>query len=235
MCNRLYALSATYVLLSAVVVAAADPLLVYDDFEHGFARWTTTDPEPASGVWRIERQAGSNHVLRVTGRSEYIPPYRSPHSIALLRDLQVGDFVLTAKVQSTSVSAGDHRDLCLFWCYQDPSHYYYAHLGARADERACQIFIVNGRPRQMITLGRAERTPWTGGWHDVKVVRRVADGGMEVYFDNMENPYMTARDRTFLWGQIGLGSFDDHGNFDDVRLRGRLIAPGHRFTPRQRD
>jgi hypothetical protein len=36
----------------------------------------------------------------------------------------------------------------------------------------------------------------------------------------MEKPLMTARDKTFTWGHVGLGTFDDHGNFDDFELRG---------------
>jgi hypothetical protein len=43
---------------------------------------------------------------------------------------------------------------------------------------------------------------------------------MAVYFDDMEKPLMTARDTTFGAGQIGLGTFDDNGNFDDVKLHG---------------
>ncbi len=48
-----------------------------------------------------------------------------------------------------------------------------------------------------------------------------------MYFDDMENPVMTARDKTFTWGRIGIGSFDDTGEFDEVRLYGEL----HRFVP----
>jgi hypothetical protein len=33
---------------------------------------------------------------------------------------------------------------------------------------------------------------------------------------------MQATDKTFVWGQIGVGSFDDTGNFDDVRLWGAI-------------
>jgi hypothetical protein len=36
---------------------------------------------------------------------------------------------------------------------------------------------------------------------------------------------MRATDRTFLSGQIGLGSFDDTGNWDDVRLYGQVLEP----------
>jgi hypothetical protein len=108
-------------------------------------------------------------------------------------------------------------------CYQDPTHFYYAHLGAKADPHACQIFIVNDAPRTMITVDQAKGTPWTEGWHNVKVERTVSDGSVKVYFDDMKKAYMTARDKTFTWGQIGIGTFDDHGNFDDVVLRGKKV------------
>ena len=128
------------------------PVLVKEDFEHGMDRWRTTDPKPKDGVWKIVDVGGKQkHALRVTGPSKYEPPYRSPHSIALLKDVKVGDFELTADVQNTNKSAGPHRDLCIFWGYQDPSHFYYVHFGAKADPHACQIFIVNDAPRVMIT------------------------------------------------------------------------------------
>ncbi len=197
------------------------PVLLREDFEQGLVRWKTTDPDPADSVWKIiEDGKPGNHVLRCTGISKFKPPFRSPLSIAWLKDIEVSDFELTARVQETNLNAGPHRDLCFFWGYQDPSHYYYAHLGAKADPHACQIFIVNDAARKMITVDQATGTPWTEGWHDVKVVRQVADGSMEVYFDDMKKPLMTARDKTFLWGQVGIGTFDDHGNFDDVVLRG---------------
>ena len=50
----------------------------------------------------------------------------------------------------------------------------------------------------------------------------VGDGSLKVYFNDMEKPYMTANDKTLTWGQVGIGTFDDHGNFDDVVLRGNL-------------
>jgi hypothetical protein len=35
---------------------------------------------------------------------------------------------------------------------------------------------------------------------------------------------MTAQDETFGAGLVGIGTFDDHGNFDDVELRGEVVA-----------
>jgi hypothetical protein len=196
------------------------PVIFQEDFEKGMDRWRTTDPagEP---VWKITDVGGKHkHVLRVTGQSKYQPPHRSPHSIALVKEEKVGDFELTALVQNTNKTAGGHRDLCIFWGYQDSSHFYYVHYGAQADPHACQIFIVNDAPRTMITKQPAKGTPWTDGWHKLRVVRRVKDGTIECYFDDMKKPLMTAKDTTFGAGLVGIGTFDDHGNFAEIELRG---------------
>jgi hypothetical protein len=231
-------------LLSALAVAplstfAAEselPVLFEDDFEQGTDNWQPTDPDPADSVWQIaevETEAGDdasgssgNHVLRVTGMSKYQPPFRSPHSIAWLKDKKVGDFEITAKVQNTNPSGGNHRDLCVFWGRQSPSEFYYVHFGAKADPHACQIFIVNNDKRTMITKDQAEGTPWGDGWHDIKITRDVETGRVDVYFDDMTKPLMTAEDTTFGAGEVGLGTFDDSGNFDEFVLRGDSVTNG---------
>jgi len=54
----------------------------------------------------------------------------------------------------------------------------------------------------------------------VKIVRRVADGQIAIFFYDMKSPIMTAEDKTFAWGQVGIGSFDDSGNWDDMKVFG---------------
>lgn len=222
-------LGSAYVLLSVLFVCIGTsvavekplPLLFQEDFEQGFERWQTTDVDKP--FWEIQQQSNFgelNQVLRVLGPSTYQPPHRSPPSIALLEEVLVSDFVLCLKLQSTNTTAGPHRDLCLFWGYQNPARFYYVHLGEKTDSASCQIFIVNESSRTPITVDKAAGTPWTNGWHEVKIVRSVSSGQIDVYFDNMDKPLMTANDTTFSWGQIGIGTFDDHGNFDDIELRG---------------
>ena len=211
------------------------PLLFADDFEHGFLRWQTTDPDPEKLSWEVVETPGPagelTKALRTTGKSTYEPPHRSPPNFALVKDMVVGDFEITADVQSTNVDAGAHRDMCIFWGYQDAAHFYYVHFGAQADPHACQIFIVNNAPRTAITVNEAKGTPWTTGWHKVKVVRRLADGAIEVYFDDLKQPFMTARDETFKYGRVGLGTFDDNGNWDNFQLRGVNAKPEKESAP----
>lgn len=211
--------------LSPSLLAAESelPIIVEEDFESGMDRWETTDPESTESVWKIiEIGRPGDHALRVTGPSKYEPPYRSPLSIAWLKDVVVGDFELTVRVQNTNPSGGNHRDLCIFWGRQSPSQFYYVHFGAKPDPHACQIFIVNDAPRTMITVDQADGTPWDGRWHTLRVARH--GGEMKVYFDDMEKPLMTAHDTTFGAGRVGIGTFDDNGNFDNLTLRGELVS-----------
>ncbi|NQT41200.1 MAG: hypothetical protein HQ581_27175 [Planctomycetes bacterium] len=202
--------------VGVTAVCGADlPLVFEDDFGKGAAAWQPTD----AAAWRIA-EADGNKVYNQFQNSKYKPPHRSPFNISLVKDVSVGDFVLTVKVQSTNRNAGAHRDMCLFFNYQDPAHFYYVHLGHRPDPNSSQIMIVNDKPRVMITKNKSPGIPWDDDWHQVKIVRKTGDGTIEIYFDDMDKPVMQAVDKTFTWGQVGLGSFDDNGNWDDFQLRG---------------
>jgi streptogramin lyase len=193
------------------------PLVTHEDFSHGTEAWQPTDPK----AWKIiNTEHGKAYSL--FQQSKYEPLYRSPFNFALRKDVRVGDFILKARVQST-VPDYPHRDMCVIFGYQDPAHFYYVHLGKKTDEHANQIFIVNGAPRTKISTRTTPGTDWDDGWHEVKVVRRVGDGAIEVYFDDMRRPIMMATDKQFTWGQVGLGSFDDTGNWSDVFLHGLQI------------
>lgn len=194
--------------------AAELPVLFEDNFTTGAERWEPTDAKAWKVIDTKEGKAYSQFQ-----QSKYKPPHRSPFNFALIKDLSVTDFVFDARLQSTGKD-GPHRDMCLFFGYQDPAHFYYVHIAKRADDHANQIFIVNGEPRKKISMKTTEGTPWDDAWHRVKIIRSVADGRIEIYFDDLKTPIMTATDKTFAWGRVGIGSFDDSGNWTEIRLRG---------------
>jgi len=195
-------------------------LVFQDDFESGNAsRWEASDPR----AWKVTEIDG-NHVYSQFQQSDVKTPVRSPFNRSMVKDLVVGDCILDVKLQSTIKDYG-HRDMCLFFGFQDPAHFYYVHLGKKMDDHANQIFIVNNEPRKKISTETTPGTNWDDEWHHVRVIRRVDDGTIEVYFDDMEKPVMRAKDKTFTWGQVGVGSFDDTGNFDNVRVYGTLAKP----------
>jgi len=195
------------------------PILVREDFEKGAERWEFSDPN----AWKIE-ETPKGKVLSLFEKTTPKTPHKSPSAIALLKDVSVGDFILEADVQST-VKRYPQQDLCLIFGYQDNDHFYYSHLAKKTDKANNQIFIVNGADRAMISLRTSQGTDWGDDWVHVKVVRKVADGTIEVYWDDMTTPVQTAQSRTFVWGRVGLGSYDDLGNFDNVVLRGTKAGP----------
>ncbi len=196
------------------------PLVFFDNFEAAEAdRWEQSDPE----AWKITVQQG-NRVYSQFRQSQVETPVRSPFNRALVKNLIVGDVVLDVRLQST-IKDYDHRDMCLFFGFQDPAHLYYVHFGKKADDHANQIFIVNGEPRKKISTTSTAGTPWTDEWHHARVVRTVETGKIEIFFDDMDKPVMTATDKTFTWGQVGIGTFDDTGNFDDVLVYGKKVEP----------
>jgi hypothetical protein len=204
--------------LCLMVVCLQDlPELVKEDFEKGADRWEFSDPE----AWKVA-DTDKGKSLTLFKKTTPKTPHRSPFGVALLKDVVVGDFVLEADVQST-VKDYPHRDLVLVFGYQNPAHFYYSHLGKQTDKHANQIFIVNAKDRMMISTKTTAGTNWTDEWHHVKVVRKTADGTIEVYWDDMKTPVQTATNKEFLWGRVGIGSFDDLGNFDNVVLRGTKV------------
>ncbi len=189
-------------------------LAYHHDFEDGKAdRYEPTDPT----AWTLQEQNG-NHVISLTKRdSNFKPPFRSPFGRSLIRDFTASTFVMDIRLQST-IKDYNHRDLCLFFGYQDDAHLYYVHFGKNTDDHANQIFIVNNEARKKISTKTTSGTPWTDGWHHARIERNAESGDIRVFFDDMMTPVMTATDKSFTSGRLGFGSFDDIGNFDDIRI-----------------
>jgi len=200
-----------------------------ENFEKGAERWKPTDPT----AWKVNKTDDGSYYSLIKD-SEYSPPHTSPLNISLLQDVEFGDFEATLKVRSTTKNYG-HRDLCFFLGYQDPANFYYCHLSKAMDDRANQIFNVNDAPRTKISEKTTEGTPWDDEWHNVKIVRKLSDGLIEVYFDDMENPIMVAHDKTHGRGQFGIGSFDDTGDFTDIKIRSlEETSEAQTVSPRRR-
>ena len=217
--NRFYR---TISLLLASVLAqsvTADEIELRDIFTD-LKQWEPTDP----AAWKIKKTDKGQVYSQFKKRSNYKPPHRSPLNISWRKEPLVSDFQLDVEVLSTHPDYG-HRDACLFFGFQDSGHFYYVHLGKKTDDHANQIFIVNGKPRSKISTKTTPGTNWDDKWHHVRIVRKVSDGTIAVYYDDMKTPVMTATDKTFTTGRIGLGSFDDTTDWRNFRLQGQLAQP----------
>ena len=205
-----------------ISATAADkwPIIFHEDFEQGADRWQPQDP----AQWQLKKTDNGQVYSQFKKESGYKGPHRAPFNVSLLKDVTVSDMEFTGRVRSTHPDYG-HRDAVVVFGYQDPAHMYYVHLGKKADDHANQIFIVNSADRKKISITSTPGTDWDDNWHTVKIVRRPSDGTIEIYFDDMQNPVMTASDKTLAWGRIGVGTFDDTADWDDITLRGTKVDP----------
>ncbi len=195
--------------------------LLYEmDFEKTLPNLDMTDPS----AWRIVDEEGSK-VLELHGKSDYNPQVRSPHNIALIKDLQFGSFILEVDLKQTGKEYG-HRDLCFFFGMQNSSNFYYVHIASIADPNAHNIFLVNDAPRTNIASKTTKGSDWGQGWHKIRYERNIETGVVRVFFDDMENPIMEASDKHFGIGYVGFGSFDDTGMIDNVKIWGEKSIKG---------
>lgn len=95
-----------------------------------------------------------------------------------------------------------------------------------------EVYLASGyEPPFRSPLNIAERT--TSGvdwgediWHRVRLERRLSDGSVRVWFDDMSEPIMEAHDLRFEWGMVGFGTFDDVGRIRNLVIRGAEVRPG---------
>ena len=188
-----------------------------------------TDP----AAWRFTKESGGNS-LELFQQSKYKPSVRSPLNIALVAGKAFGDFVMEAELLSTKQEY-PHRDMCLFFGFVSPAKFYYCHIGSRIDAISHNVLIVNDAPRAPITKKRSDGVKWgEGAWHRVRLERKLADGSIRLFFDDMKEPIMLAEDKTFGEGSIGFGSFDDTGKVRRIRIWGPLLnEKKSTFFPRQ--
>ncbi len=165
-------------------------------------------------AWKYGSEGGRGY-LDLVGGSKYKPKHRSPLNIALIDDLLLADFVLEAEAWQTGREYG-HRDLSLFFGFEGPNRYYYAHLATEPDDRAHNIFLVDNADRAPMGAIPDKGVDWGKGWKRVRVERR--GGTLRVYFDGASKATVSTDRDPLGWGRVGFGSFDDSGRFSKVRI-----------------
>ncbi len=199
-----------------------------------------TSPEK----WQFNPEGVQSGAIEFTGPGDYKPPVRSPLTIGLIADRQFDNFTLDVDLKQTGREYG-HRDMCIIFGFQDPSHYYYAHVATATDPHAHNIFIVDGKDRVKISTFTTEGVDWGTDWKHVRLVRDTNTGSIRLYFTDatadgipsdeaLGEPIMTATDTTFGPGYIGFGSFDDSGMIDNIRIQtNQLVKEPSDFFPRK--
>ncbi len=194
------------------------------DFESGgLDGWLVPLPRD----WKVVSEDG-NSFLRLAKPGPVGNP-RRPTKFALWEADCVGDFQLSVRARRID------KSLIVVFGYQDRSRFYYAHISSDDGSHTVHngLFKVHGGSRYRIGgEGSAPALP-SQDWHTIRVERTLADGRIAVYVDDDAEPRFEEIDRSFTFGRVGLGSFDETGDFDDFRLTGDSVegCPDSDYSP----
>jgi len=168
---------------------------------------------PFAEDWAVKDEGPLHYLHMLRSRDPLVP--RRPQQFARVKGVNVGSFTLETRLRREGSS------MMIVFNYVDTLHFYYTHLskdaGAKIDVHN-GLFLVDGAPRRRIAgLEAAPALPDTK-WHKVRVERDVTSGSIKVFIDGEPRPRFSVVDRTFKCGQIGVGSFDETGDYTDFKL-----------------
>ena len=190
-----------------------------DNFQKGIKpAWSPK----TSGKWVLATEV-KNKLYRLKEPGESDNGVRRPTEYSLAGDLAFTDFTLQCRLRCDMPVEFRYRDMVIIFGYRDDTHFYYVHFSNISDDFHNAIMLVNGDYRQKLNRDIPEPTLIDTDFHKVKVKRK-AIGDIEVHFDG--KLVMKAHDITFIAGKVGIGSFDDVGCFDDVKIKGKVVGGG---------
>jgi hypothetical protein len=201
------------VLLAACTVVAADVIEAF-----GY-RWSV----PAASDWKIDKQDGVSVLHLVTPRDP-LPGPRRPIQFALAE---------TPEFRSVTVDLDARplgHSLIVVFAYRDPAHFDYAHLStdsATKEHVHNGVFHVYGGARVRISseAGRAAFRA-TNRWYHIRLTHDGRSGAVQVSVNGRTIPALHAIDLSLRSGRVGIGSFDETGDFKNVRIHG-VAAPAN--------
>lgn len=173
-----------------------------------------------TGVWEIKDLEKSRTVfhLKESGKPP-TQPVRKPANILLLPIGEHEAFQIDVEIKTTVMDRKGADSIVVFG-YQDENHFYYAHISNDSDNRTHHIIMKVEGSKAIRTPIQNEKDPapkLNGDWQDLRVTRD-SEGTVAVFVGDMETPTLTAKDRTWLKGKIGIGSFNDPAMFDSIVL-----------------
>ncbi len=183
---------------------AADSLNIF-----GYT-WTV----PNAADWKIE-----DGVLRLLVGREPLPGPRRPYQFA------IASTPAFEKVEVEADLRPAKRSLMIVFAYHDPSHFDYVHLSTDSAQKQPVhngVFHVYGGERVRISreTGPAAFAA-INRWYHVKLNYDGTTGEITVTVDGRAVPALHGFDLSLGAGQVGIGSFNETGDFKNVKITGR--------------
>lgn len=202
-----------FILLAVVaLLPAADNLQI---FGH---QWSV----PTGSDWEIQKEDGGQFLHMKIGRAPLPSGPRRPFQFAIADTQPFKDVTVEADIRPLK------RSVIIVYAYRDPAHFDYAHISTDIKAPVHNgIFHVYGGERVRISPERGPAAfPEINVWYHVKLVQNSGTGTVDVTVDGKAVPALHAVDLSLTTGKIGIGSFDETGDFKNVKITGNPAADG---------
>lgn len=192
-------------LLGSSLLLAADTLEI---FGH---TWDV----PSKADWQITKDAGKPllHMLQPRGP---LPGPRRPIQFALMQMPPAHQVKVEVDIRPLK------RSCIIVFAYQDPAHFDYVHLSTDTGEKQPVhngIFHVYGGERVRISSPKGPAAfAAIDRWYHVVLNFSGETGEIDVTVDGQRVPALHAVDVSLPAGRIGLGSFDETGDFRNLKV-----------------
>jgi hypothetical protein len=174
--------------------------------------WTV--PEPSD--WKIEQENGTQILRLVTHRGP-LPGPRRPIQFALADTPPLEKATMEADMRPLGLS------LMIVFAYRDAAHFDYAHLSVDTATKEAHhngIFhVYDGERVRISAVDGPAAFSARGQWHHVQLVWDGTTGEVQVKVNSEPVPALHAVDLSLRSGRVGLGSFDETGDFKNVTIR----------------
>jgi hypothetical protein len=200
---------------TSLIVSGAPLLMAADSIGVFGQKWTVQ----SASDW----VAGDNLLqLKVSAEPPAGQP-RRPTKFALLESKPYSKVTVEGEIKRNA------RSLIVVYAWQDDAHYNYAHISS--DSATTQnvhngmFHIFGGERVRMSSLDGPASLP-TQDWTPIRVVFDGESGHCYVEVNGKRNPSLDAVDLSLRWGRVGIGSFDETGDFRNIKVTGTMRDAG---------
>jgi hypothetical protein len=197
----------------AALLLVAYPAWASDVISAFGYKWTL----PNASDWKVEVNQDTTVLHLVTSRGP-LPGPRRPIQFALPETPEFQRVTMDLDARPLE------KSLIVVFAYRDNAHFDYAHLStdrASSEPHHNGIFHVYGGERVRISNEEGPAAfPATKRWYHVRLTYDGKSGSVEVAVDGQLVPSLQATDLSLRSGKVGVGSFDETGDFKNIKIDG---------------
>jgi GFO/IDH/MocA oxidoreductase family protein len=197
-------------LLAVLLAQAADTLEI---FSH---KWAVPD----AADWKIDNDGGSRTLHLLTGKDPSPTGPRRPFQFAL------ADTPPFSKVTIEADARPLKRSLMIVFAYRDAAHFDYVHFstdtGTKQPVHNGVFHVFGGERVRISALEGPPAFPASDRWYHIRVVWDGTTGSVQGEVDGQPVPSLHAVDLSLHEGKVGIGSFDETGDFKNVSITSGL-------------